>query len=51
MIQGEDCDETKYFAMSCKTYIKEAIRVVEKRMADFNLSYPSIRRHGRDTPF
>ena len=37
--------------MSCKTYIKEAIRVVEKRMVDFNLSYPSTRRHGKDTPF
>ena len=37
--------------MSCKTYIKEAIRVVEKRMVNFNLSYPSTRRHGKDTPF
>ena len=37
--------------MSCKTYIKEAIRLVEKRMVDFNLSYPSTRRHGKDTPF
>ena len=37
--------------MSCETYIKEAIGVVEKRMVDFNLSYPSTRRHGKDTPF
>ena len=50
-IQGEDCIMTECYAMSCKTYIKEAIRVVEKRMVDFNLSYPSTRRHGKDTPF
>ena len=35
-IQGEDCIMTECYAMSCKTYIKEAIRVVEKRMVDFN---------------
>ena len=29
-------------------YIKEEIRVVEKRMFDFNLSYLSIRRHGNE---
>ena len=50
-IQGEDCIMTECYAMSCKTYIGEAIRVVEKRMVDFNLSYPSTRRHGKDTPF
>ena len=50
-IQAEDCDKTECYAMSCKKYIKEAIRVVEKRMVDFNLSYPSTRRHGKDTPF
>ena len=51
MIQGEDCDKIECFAKGCKTYIKEAIQVVEKRMVDFNLSRPSTRRHGKDIPF
>ena len=50
-IQGEECTMTECYAMSCKTYIKEAIRVVEERMVDFNLSYPSTRKYGKDTQF
>ena len=49
MIQGEGFAVIKYFVMSCKMYIKEAIRVVEKRMVHFNLSYLSMRKHGKDT--
>ena len=37
-----------YFAMSCKVYVKEAIRFVEKRILNFKLSYLSIRRNGND---
>ena len=39
-----------YFTMSCKVYVKEAIRFVEKRILNFKLSYLSIRRNGNDIP-
>ena len=51
MIQGEGFVMIECFVMSCKTYIKEAFRVVEKRMVDFNLFYLSTRRHGKDASF
>ena len=42
---------TKAYAMSCKDYVKEAIKVVEKRMNENGFKYTSSRRHGRKTPF
>ena len=37
--------------MSCKDYVKEAIKVVEKRISENGFKYTSSRRHGRKTPF
>ena len=50
-IIDENGHEAKCYAMSSQGYAKEAIRIVESHMNKYNLSYPSTRRHGSNTPF
>ena len=39
------------WALGSETYVKEACAVVDKQMKLHNLSYPSTRRHGANSPF
>ena len=42
---------TDCWAMGSETYVKEACTVAEAQMKKHNLSYPSTRRHGANSPF
>ena len=39
------------WALGSESYVKEACSVAEKQMKSNNLSYPSTRRHGSNSPF
>ena len=39
------------WALGSETYVKEACAVVDGQMKAYNLSYPSTRRYGANSPF
>ena len=50
-VQNEDGISIPCYGMSSSGYVKEAIRIVEALMKQYNLTYTSTRRQGRHTPF
>jgi hypothetical protein len=49
--QDDDEYNRKCWALGSKTYVQEAVRVVERLMNKHDLKYPSTRSHGNNSPF
>ena len=47
----DDGNQRDCWTLGAGSYIKEAVRTCERLMEKHNLSYSSMRRHGRKTPF
>ena len=49
--ERDDGSNGQCWAVGSQSYLKEALRICEAKMKEFNLSYTSSRRKGKDTPF